>query len=241
MVKEIISKANPQIKDALRLKLKKNRDNIFLIEGERFVIEAIRRRIKINTLFYVKEPSFLNKLNCECFKITNEIADALSSTINTSGVFAIIEYQAKDFVEPKGNFLVLDRISDPGNLGTLIRTALAFDFKDIYLYNCVDWRNDKVLRSTMGTIFDVNLIECSLEQMFQLKNKNLYVADMDGLDIEIIEKTYPIGLILGNEANGVLPEIKDNINNKVKIQMKNEVESLNVAVAGAILMSKLAN
>ena len=126
-------------------------------------------------------------------------------------------------------------------LGTLIRTALAFDFKDIYLYNCVDWRNDKVLRSTMGTIFDVNLMECSLEQMFQLKNKNLYVADMDGLDIEIIEKTYPIGLILGNEANGVLPEIKENINNKVKIQMKNEVESLNVAVAGAILMSKLAN
>ena len=126
-------------------------------------------------------------------------------------------------------------------LGTLIRTALAFDFKDIYLYNCVDWRNDKVLRSTMGTIFDVNLMECSLEQMFQLKNKNLYVADMDGLDIEIIEKTYPIGLILGNEANGVLPEIKENINKKVKIQMKNKVESLNVAVAGAILMSKLAN
>ena len=242
MYKEITSKSNPLIKEITKLKMKKNRDSIFLIEGERFVYEAHKRGVLFRSLLFVEPPSFIDEINTECIQINAEIAQSLSSTVNSSGVFAVIEYTSKSVALPNTNFLILDKVSDPGNLGTIIRTALAFGFKNIYLYNCVDWKNDKVLRSTMGTIFDVNLYECDLNDLQKLSNYTLLKADMGGVDINSYQKPNGIlGLILGNEANGISQEIDNLSNFAVSINMQNEVESLNVSIAGAILMNKLVN
>ena len=242
MEKIITSKNNPLIKDIAKLKLKKNRQDTFLIEGERFVFEALKRNITIKYLLYVEPPIFLKDFKGELIKISMEIAVHLSDTVNTSGVFAVVEYKEKQFTKPQGNFLILDKIADPGNLGTIIRTALAFNYKDIYLIDCVDWRNDKVLRSTMGTIFDVNLFNCNINDIMPLKQYKILKAEMNGTNFnKITYNKEQLGLLLGNEANGISQEISKISNESVSIPMQNSVESLNVSVAGAILMSKYSN
>lgn len=244
MIKEITSKSNAYIKDLVKLKQKKNRSNLFLIEGERFVGEAIKRGVKMDAILAVDVLAYLEKsAPAELIKISPEIAESLSSTVSPSGVFAVVDFPLREFREPESNFLVLDNISDPGNLGTIIRTALAFGFRDIYLYNCVDWRNPKVLRSTMGTIFDVNLFEVDFEEVQRVVSKfPVFKADMSGENLFDFEPKFDIiGVVLGNEANGVSPEIDELVIDALAIPMKNNVESLNVATAGAIIMSKLVN
>ena len=243
MIREISSKSNDFIKDLLKSKHKKNRSDEFLIEGERFVFEAIKRKIPIKTILFVAKPEFVNEAEFDCVLISSEIAEALSSTVSPSGVFAVVKYGCCDFQLPNGDFLVLDGVSDPGNLGTIIRSALAFGFRQIYMLNCVDWRNDKVLRSTMGTIFDVELYKVSFDDVVRLNQEfALFKAEMIGQNVfEFNRPSQILGLVLGNEANGISSQIDDLVSAKLSIPMRNNVESLNVAVAGAILMSKLSN
>lgn len=242
MIKEITSKSNEYIKSLIKLKQKKNRTNQFLIEGERFISEAIKRKISIKALLFTKTPEFIGEVKLECILITDEIAKMLSDTVTPSGIFAVIDYPMLKLAAPKANFLVLDNVSDPGNLGTIIRTALAFGFRDIYLYKCVDWRNPKVLRSTMGTVFDVNLYQIDLQDFDLLRNFALYAADMHGQNIFALSaKPKQCGVVLGNEGNGISPEVDRLVNKKLSIPMQNDVESLNVAIAGAIIMSQLTN
>lgn len=240
MTKEITSKSNDFIKYLLKLKQKRHCSDEILIEGERFVNEAVKRGIKIKTLLYTEAPKFIHLVKAQSYQISPQVAKALSSTVTPSGIFALINYNASAFGMPRGDFLVLDHISDPGNLGTIIRTALAFGFKDIYLYQCADWRNPKVLRSTMGTIFDVRLYEIGYAEIIELAKLPLFKADIIGTNINTFTRNLDIlGIILGNEANGISEDVDTLIKSSLSIPMKNAVESLNVAIAGAILMSKL--
>ncbi len=243
MIREISSKSNEYIRDLIKLKNKKNLGTTFLIEGERFVFEAVLRGVEIESLLFVAEPNFIDVMQYDCIKISPEIAKALSSTVSPSGVFAVVNFSCGSFQLPCGDFLILDRVSDPGNLGTIIRSALAFGFRQIYMLNCVDWRNDKVLRSTMGTIFDVELYEISLQELKKLcSGFEVYKADMVGKNVfEFVRGANILGLALGNEACGISRELDELISASLSIPMRGNVESLNVAVAGAILMSKLTN
>ena len=242
MEKEITSKNNALIKDLAKLTLKKYRNQfgLMLVEGERFICDLIKRNVNFKYILYEKKPAFADLLNCTQIKCSAEVLKTLSQTVNSSNIIGVVHLGKREFSLPSSNFLVLDRVSDPGNLGTIIRTALAFDFKDIYLYNCVDWSNDKVLRSSMGTIADINLYECNIENLESLKKFDIFCADMHGVNIENIAKPNKIfGIILGNEANGVSKEISNLSSKTISIKMHNNVESLNVAIAGAIIMSKL--
>ena len=244
MIREISSKSNDFIKNLVKSKQKKNDSSEFLIEGERFVYEAIKRSIPVRVLLFVARPQFVDEDKFDCVQITPEIAETLSSTVSPSGVFAVVKYDCGEFKLPNSDFLVLDGVSDPGNLGTIIRSALAFGFRQIYMLNCVDWRNDKVLRSTMGTIFDVELHKVSFDEVVEINQKFvLFKADMVGQNIFEFNRqpSEILGLVLGNEANGISNKIDDLVSAKLSIPMRNNVESLNVAVAGAILMSKLSN
>ncbi len=243
MIREISSKSNDFIKELIKIKHRKANGGSFLIEGERFVSEAIKRKIKIKTLLFVTQPGFVDANQFDCVLISKEIAEMLSSTVTPSGIFAVVEYGGGEFRLPTGDFLVLDRIQDPGNLGTIIRSALAFGFRQIYMLNCVDWRNDKVLRSTMGTIFDVQLYEVGFSEIVTLAQTfPLFKAEMTGQNVyNFVREQQILGVVLGNEANGISSEIDNLIPARLSIPMQNAVESLNVAVAGAILMSKLSN
>ncbi len=238
MEKSITSRNNPLIASLNKLKQKKYREEtgLVLIEGERFVREMAIRGADFRYVLYSTPPEF-SLPKCEHIEATPEVLETLSSTVSPSNIIGVVSFKRREFAEPKTNFLILDHIQDPGNLGTIIRTALAFDFRYIYLYNCVDYLNDKVLRSTMGTIADVVLINAGLEELNRLKSHEILLADVAG-EGEVKTSRGVVGLILGNEANGVSAEIRVLASTTVSIPMRNSVESLNVAVAGGILMSK---
>lgn len=242
MEKEITSKNNALIKDLAKLTIKKYRkeQNLVLVEGERFISDLIARGVQIKYLLYRQKPAFAQNLDIEQILCSEEVLNCLTQTVNSSQIVGVARLTAKTFRLPESRFLILDRVADPGNLGTIIRTALALGYKDIYMYNCVDWTNDKVLRSTMGTIADVNLFETSINDLQRLKRFKIFNADTNGTDIDNITKPNGVfGIILGNEANGASEEISSLASKNVSIKMQNAVESLNVAIAGAIVMSKL--
>ena len=136
---------------------------------------------------------------------------------------------------------MLDGINDPGNLGTMVRSAEAFGFDDIILAdNCVDLYNEKSLRASMGSAFRLNILSMSLEEIKKLKKTYRFIsADMDGRDIKKYQVQGPIILAIGNEANGLSAPIRDLTDDFVKISMLGSIESLNAAIASSIIMNIL--
>jgi len=245
MVINITSRANSKIAEFAKLKQKKYRDEFdrVLLEGERIVLDAVNRGVDIEALLCVNyaEDAFTelaDKLACPLYVLVPSVYELVSSTENSQGIIAVAKLSNKKFEKPKGNFLVLDKISDPGNLGTIIRTATACNFNDIYLFNCVDWRNEKVIRATMGTVFDCRLYVSTEAEIAELSNHYpLIVTDMQGKSIyDFTKPKQDFGLIMGNEANGVGQYFKNLAKQSVSLPMANKVESLNVAVATAIIM-----
>lgn len=236
-MKEIISKDNPKIKEWEKLKQKKyiEKYNKVLLEGIKLIDEAERRGVKFDavlTNFYTDDD-----FTAPVYRLKDTVFNLLSATKSSQGIIAVANMKKHCFQLPKGNFLVLDNVRDPGNMGTIIRTAVACDFKEIYAINCVDFRNDKVLRSTMGTVFDAKIMEITMEDFSKLEKFNLLCADMGGTDIFKVKKPkVQFGIIVGNEAQGISPEILEKASLKISLPMQNNVESLNVAVATGILM-----
>lgn len=250
MQTNITSRQNPRIVAINKLKIKKirNETGLGIIEGERIINDAIKQNINFETLVVLdsSEKRFkglVEKSRCKNFLVVpKSVFDDLSNTENSQGILAVVELKDREFALPKAKFLVLDNIQDPGNLGTIIRTAVALDYKDIYLFNCVDFRNDKVLRSTMGTILKANITLLNEEKLNILSKKcQLLIADAKGEDISSFKKlNKDFGIVLCNEGNGPSKEVRGLSTKKVAIKMQNDVESLNVSVAGAILMFELS-
>ncbi len=245
----INSRQNPKIVAISKLHLKKYRiqQQSVLLEGERIVLDAIAQGVEIKTLIVLdvelnKFKNIISKITCDILVVPQNILNTLTTTQNPQGVLAVAKLNTKTFCLPKTNFLVLDNIQDPGNLGTIIRTATALNYKFIYLYNCVDCFNDKVLRATMGTIFKQNLITVDIKDLQKLANNYmLYLTDMNGTNIEDVVMEGQFGIILGNEGSGVSDEVKTLTHKTITIKMQNGVESLNVAMAGGIIMYALNN
>lgn len=245
----ITSKDNALVKHINKLKEKKYRYsfNEYVIEGERLVFDALKynqnfKHILIQQGKTQNYCSLLDNVDCEITLINEEIAKFISSTVSNQGIFAVLEMPNINYTVTN-KVLILDNIQDPGNLGTLLRSAAATDFKTVFLYNCVDAYNDKVLRSTMGGIFRVNVLKVDLEDIKQLKNNkySIFKADMDGENVFNIDiKQENIALVVGNEANGVSKEVSSICTSSLSIPMKNNVESLNAGVSGSILMYELS-
>ncbi len=233
----ITSKSNPKLKEFSKLKQKKyvEKSGQVLLEGLRMVEEAHRRGVKFTAVLATNSAQ--NKFGCPFYQVAEHSFEALSSVVNSQGIVAVASMEKPVFSLPKGRFLVLDNISDPGNLGTIIRTAVACDFVEIYCLNCVDFRNEKVLRSTMGTIFDCKIMQITPAEVQRLKPFNLICADMKGESALNFKKpALPFGIAVGNEANGVSETVRDICSASVTLPMQNRVESLNAAVACGILM-----
>lgn len=258
---EITSSQNPIIKELKQLKQKKSRDVAmnYFIEGGRFVDEAIKFNQHIisiivssclneeQTQFYLNLSSLKN-INFYC--ISEKLFREVSDTVNPQGIMAIVSYDTHSVgnvlsMSKLQRFIVLDCVQDPGNMGTIIRTADAFGFDGIIsLTGCVDVYNPKVLRSTMGSIFRVNIAQdISYEILFDELYKNSIVPFASSLeDAEDISKIiFPekIALIVGNEANGIRDEIISNCSRKIKIPMIGNTESLNVSIATAVMMYEI--
>ncbi|MBQ8472482.1 MAG: RNA methyltransferase [Bacilli bacterium] len=237
----ITSLDNKKIKKYLKLKNKKYRDSekLFLIEGTHLIEEAIKNNLLVDLL--VLEGENFN-YSYEITYVSSNIMKKLSNMESIPSVIGVVK-----FLEPKeitGNkVLILDDIQDPGNLGTIIRSSLAFNVSDIILsINSVDLYNDKVIRSTQGMLFKVNIIRSDLKDIIlNLKQDGYTILGTDvkdGIDVKELDVD-KFALVMGNEGQGVSREIKSMCDKNLYIKMNSRVESLNVGVATSILLYEL--
>lgn len=239
----ITSLENKKIKKYVSLKDAKRRkvEKLFLVEGEHLVYEAYQKGFLVDVLLLDGE-SMAFHVPFDITYVTSDILKKVSTLTTPSKIIGVCRE-----IEKKNHFgkhvLILDDIQDPGNLGTIIRSSVAFSVDTIILStNSVDIYNDKVLRSTQGMIFNMNIFYTDLEKIIPVLQKDgfkvLGTDVVSGVDVRKI-KTDKYALVMGNEGHGVSDKIKSLCNQNLYIQMNDNCESLNVAVAASILLYEL--
>jgi TrmH family RNA methyltransferase len=230
----ISSLTNEKIKNLGKLNSKKYRlaTGLYVVEGKHMIQEAIACGLCLEV--------YTSDLNYDGFTsivfVDDKVMKKISQVDSPQGIIAVCTMPKVKELHNK--VLLLDGLSDPGNLGTLIRSALAFGFMTIVAEDCVDITNPKVLRSTQGAFFKINFLEMPLTTFINVHPEYTYFGtDLHGgLPLAKLSNNPAfIGLILGNEAIGVRPDILSMTEKNLFVEIEG-IESLNVAVAGSILM-----
>ena len=242
----ISSKENELIKHIKKLKDKKERDlsNEYLIEGVKLIKEAIQEKAKIKQIIVCDECEKLGTISQEltyeiakydCIYVTKKIYSYITEVKTPQGILAIIEKQGNE------KNIALDGIQDPGNLGTILRTVDSVGLTQILVSkDTADCYNPKVVRSTMGAIFRVKVIECeNLEDTLKEIKKHKFSIITTSLQTK--NSIYDIKyrkdvIVIGNEANGISENIQKLADKKLKIPMIGKTESLNASVATGIIL-----
>ena len=222
-------------------KQKKEGNNLLFLDNIKIIKDAIKKGLKPQFIFVENEELNFDCL-CQIYKVDRKTIEQLSDSKTPQGVVCVAEYIPNIVKKPKDNFLVLDTIQDPGNAGSLIRTACACGFETVFMLDSVRVTNSKLVRSSVGTVFDINIYEMK-KQEFIDKNKtwklNLIKADMNGENVFEAKFSSPVGVVVGNEGQGVSKELSQICTSSVKIPMTNKVESLNAGISGSIIMYQI--
>ena len=244
-MEQITSAQNSKIKNANKLKKKRDRDKTgqALIEGIHLIEEAYQSDIVIKQLFVI-EPNrtdeALKDYAEETFEINMKVAESLSGTITPQGFFAVIEKPKYDVKQAK-QVLLIDRIQDPGNLGTLIRTSDAAGIDLIVMEKgTADPYQDKVLRASQGSVFHIPVITADLKTFIADFNGPVYGTALENAQpYKEVASQDIFALLLGNEGEGVNKALLNETSQNLTIPIYGKAESLNVAIAGSILLYHL--
>ena len=250
MIKEITSVNNQYIKELLTLRDKqvRNNTNLFIVEGYHLVEESLKHQVLEAVLCTDKEV--LEKIDVdEKYLVSEQVIKKLSSTKtpqNIIGVVKSITNQDLKKIVSKNNvrLIILDNVNDPGNLGTIIRTAAALGIDAVISsVETVDYYNAKVLRATQGAIFKIPLFKMNLKEVLPLlKDNNITVYGThleSSISVKEVDKKDKLAVVVGNEAQGVSKEVLNLCDKNIILPMNNDVESLNVSIAAALLMWEL--
>lgn len=232
----ITSKSNPTIKEIVKLNDKKYRreQGLYLVEGTKPVNECIAAGGEVEKVICTEK---LAEYYCNPLVVSEEVFGAISSEKSPQGVIAVVKIPQNNIKSPQHSCILLDRLQDPGNLGTIIRTANAAGYNEIYLINCTDPYSPKAVRASMSGIFFTEIYQGSEEEILKtLNGVPLISADMLGDNIFGFEAPSKFCLCIGNEGAGISDVIKNKSNYKVKIPMSETCESLNAAVSAGIAM-----
>ena len=232
---EISSKNNQLVLD---IKKQVKDKSLIILDTPKLIGDAISKGVKPKYIFATEKYA---DMFCGVITTSQSIIDLFSDVKTNAGVVGFIDPIYKELKPPQGNFLVLDRVQDPGNVGTLIRSALGANFKDIYLVDSAKI-STKVIRASMGAIFEENIYSLTKDEFLKFAkehNLNLVMADMDGANIYQAMAFENVGVVLGNEGQGVCDEIAEICKSTIKIPMNKSLESLNVAVSGSIIMFEI--
>lgn len=259
----ITSKSNDKVKFLKSLNDKKERikNNCYYLEGVKVIEEVLKKNKAVNLRFIAYSSIILEKVNGGTdilqklnkidnkIELSKEVFEYITDTKTPQGILAVMDIKEKKYSElinSGKNIVLLDKIQDPGNIGTIIRTCDAFNVHDIiYLNGTGDIYSPKVVRSTMGSILRTNFSKINEEELLNLKEiANEYTMTGTSLDtnnyIEKIEFNSKKNIIVfSNEANGISDSVKNICNQLVKINMTDSTESLNVAIAAGITLHKL--
>ena len=250
----ISSKDNELIKHIKKLKDKKHRDesNEYIIEGVKLIEEAVKEKARIKKIIVCEDTTRTYEIpthimyeiaKYECVYVTNKVFASITQVTNPQGIMAIIEKGDTNVqIDYTQDIIVaLDDVQDPGNLGTILRTVDSIGLNQIIVSKgTADAFNSKVVRSTMGAIFRVKIIEVeNLPQAIKEMRKHHFKLMVTSLQTE--NSIYDIKfnkkiIVIGNEANGVSKEIQEMADEKAKIPMLGKTESLNASVAAGVVM-----
>jgi len=259
-VYQITSTKNPLVKEIKSLHKKKGRvkNSAFIIEGIKIINEALENNYPLEKIIYTDKlfdnndgEKLLNRIKdkYELVYVSDNVFNEISDTETPQGILAVaqLKYKVADEISLNNNpfLLYLDEVQDPGNMGTIIRTADAFNVDGVIISEgCADPYNPKVVRATMGSIFRTPLFFASkgLDTLIKLKDKGIkiYSSSLEG-SIPIYKADYSGGLVLviGNESKGVSRDIQLMSDILIKIPMPGKAESLNAGVAASIMMYEI--
>ncbi len=257
----ITSRENPKIKEYIRLRDKRQereKSGLFVLEGRRIIFDAVGENVPLSAVYasegfasrFPEEfETLLSRFPGRVFGVTGEVSRKLSETEEPQGLYAVAPRLDKklylDKIEAKGRFLVLNRLQDPGNVGTVLRTADAVGTDGVFLCGCCDVYNPKTVRSTMGSLFRVQFeAEIPYEEVISgLRAKNITVcaAVVDKTAKSLREYGFPDGaaVVIGNEGSGLSEEEAALCSERLTIKMSGNAESLNAATAAALFLWEL--
>ena len=234
----ITSKDNSRIKHLRKLLDKKNslNEGLFVIEGENLIEEAIKSNLL--TELYVLDGSEC-KYDFNYDTVSLDVMKSISSLSSTPRLIGVSKFINKS--ELGNRIVILDGVQDPGNVGTIIRNCVAFNIDTLVLSKGgVSPYNDKVLRSTGGMIYNINIIISDLDSIIDTIKKNnikLYGTSLkSSISLENMPKSEKYAIVFGNEGNGVSKEVLDKCDMNIRIDMNSSCESLNVGVSSGIVL-----
>ena len=250
-MESISSTKNEKIKELVKLQTAKGRKKagMYLLEGEHLVEEAIKERAQIKLIVVTGNrledyENLLAQTDVQVLVVSQDVFHKLSMTETTQGILAVVEIVKQEILPHKGHLIVLDAVQDPGNLGTIVRTADAAGFDAVILgTGTVDLYNDKVLRSMQGSHFHIPVFQANLQEYLPiLKEKGVQVAvtalHRNSNDYSVLQGATDVAIVVGNEGQGVSDDVIDLADVVVTIPMFGKAESLNVSIASALLMYK---
>jgi len=262
----ITANQNPVIKEVRSLKNNSSREEkgLYFIEGSRFVSEALKEREAIRYIIF-SETFYTDRTQqqlirdacqaaADCYTVPDKLFEAMSDTQNPQGILGVLELHRRplkdaSFASVKGEdavtdglLLILESIKDPGNLGTIIRSADASGCRGIILpEGCVDLFNPKVLRSTMGSVFHVPIYHCecieSAVNFVREAGFAVYASCLEGSEsIYNTDLSGKVALVVGSEADGISPWTMKHADRLIRIPMEGRAESLNASTAASVMM-----
>lgn len=231
---------NDKVKYFKKLREKKHilENKEYIVEGEHLVEEAYKAGLLTAVIL---NENTENPYDIQEVRVSKRVMETISLLKSVPNIMGVVKLNFNEKISGK-KIILLDNVQDPGNVGTIIRSALAFNVDTvIFSKDSVSIYNDKMIRSSEGTIFKMNIVVMDLiEAVDTIKTMNIpiYYADMNG-SINLDEaNTTSYALILGSEGQGVSEKLRTIADGSIKIDMKTGVESLNVAISGAIIMYK---
>lgn len=258
MIENITSLQNQLVKRIVNLKQKKYRDkeNLFIAEGVRLVEDVLKSKADVKYCFYVKSAlennrvvgiiNSFNSAQIRLYEVSLAVYEKMSETNDPQGIMIVVQknnYKLDELLTINNQFLIiLDNLQDPGNIGTIIRTAEAAGCNGIIMTKgCADIYSGKTVRSTMGAMFRLPIVDnvCYDEILSFLKEKNIEIFSTEIVNgVEFYNENYKksLALIFGNEGNGISDELLSKVEKKIYIPMAGASESLNVGVAAGIIM-----
>lgn len=237
----LTSKNNPLIKETAALKDKKARkeQGMFLVEGRKMAAECQNSDFEIDRVFvaesYTGENSFPQE---KTVLVSDDVFRFLSDEKTPQGILCRIKIPVRKLKKPQAKCLLLDGVSDPGNVGTIIRTANAAGYAEIYLTDeCADPYSPKSVRASMSGVFFTRIYRGPRAEILSvLADTPIVVADMGGENVFSFAPPKRFALAIGNEANGISDAVKNAAAHTVKIPMQATQESLNAAISAGIIM-----
>lgn len=238
-MKVITSINNDYIKSLSSLNIKKYRDEQkkFIVEGYHLVKESMNEGLLLEVLSIDEKDEIPG---IPFTKVTLDIIKKLANTSSPQNIIGICSFR-KEKAITSNKILILDSLQDPGNFGTLVRSALNFNVRDIIISeDTVDLYNSKFIRATQGAFFKVNILKKDLSIMIDTLKENDYTVlgtDVNnGLPLKSLPKKEKYALILGSEGSGVKEELLSKTDYNITLETSKELDSLNVAIAGSIIM-----